>query len=60
MRINHTADYRKCRAKEYPDVGDQLDALWKVLQANPTVSIPEEAQGVVARIGEVKRKFPKR
>lgn len=57
MKLVHTADYRKLRAKEYPDIGDQLDALWKMLrtqaQADP------EAKAMLDKIDAVKARFPK-
>lgn len=58
MKVKHTADYRKLRAKEYPTVGDQLDALWKLLQVLD-VEIPDESQDVINAINSVKSKYPK-
>lgn len=56
MKITHRRDYREARKTEYPGIGDQLDALWKVLR---TLSLPPEAQVIVDEIDRVKRKYPK-
>lgn len=42
--------YKERRAKEYPSVGDQLDALWKG---------GKEADDMRVRIQAVKDKYPK-
>lgn len=50
--------YRLRRRLEYPDVGEQLDAIWKALAALPQ-PLPAEAQAVLDRINAVKAKHPK-
>lgn len=48
-------EYKELRRKEYPPVGDQLDAIWKMLTP-PTGS---EAEAMKAQIEAVKAKYPK-
>ena len=47
---NQTLEYRSKRAKEYPPIGDQLDALWKGGAA---------AAEMLALVQAVKNKYPK-
>lgn len=42
------------KAKQYPSIGDQLDALWKVIKHNDIV-IPPEALGVFNGIQDAKK-----
>jgi len=42
--------YKVERAKEYPPIGDQLDALWKG---------GVEAEAMLAKVQAVKAKYPK-
>lgn len=49
-------DYRLKRAREYPDIGDQLDVLWREMQALP---LTQEADAMLKRIQAVKAKHPK-
>lgn len=42
--------YQRDRAKEYPPIGDQLDALWKGGDA---------ATAMLAQVQAVKNKYPK-
>ena len=42
--------YKTQRAKEYPPIGDQLDALWKG---------GAEAEAMLAKVQAVKDKYPK-
>ena len=41
------------KAKQYPDMGDQLDALWKIVTAN-NLTIPQESSEMVGKIQKVK------
>jgi len=50
-------DYRDQRIRGYPTIGDQLDALWKLL--GPTAPQGSEAKAVFAQIQAVKAKYPK-
>jgi hypothetical protein len=49
---------RDLRASTYPSIGDQLDAIWKVLEA-ASVPLPPEAAEMLKRIKAVKARFPK-
>lgn len=49
-------DYRMKRFREYPPIGDQLDILWKEMQALP---LTQEADAMLKRIQAVKAKYPK-
>lgn len=51
--------YRIRRQAEYPSVGEQLDALWKVIAGMPPGQIPAEAQAVLDKVNAVKAKHPK-
>lgn len=47
----------------YPSVGNQLDALWKILGALPPEALadaPKEAVAVMRQVQAVKTRFPKR
>jgi hypothetical protein len=46
--------YQEKRALEYPPIGDQLDALWKLVD----VSISPEAKSIKDSIDEIKAKYP--
>ncbi|WP_374419473.1 hypothetical protein [Chromobacterium sp.] len=56
-RISHTDPYRLRRQADYPDVGEQLDAIWKALAALP--SLPPDARQMLTRIQHVKTTYPK-
>ena len=49
--------YAQKRAKEYPPIGDQLDALWKEIHEMKPKT--KEAKEMLAKIKEVKTKHPK-
>lgn len=61
MKAIHTEDYIKRRRESYPDVGDQLDILWKTIQHihDSGVVIPDEAIAALSKITEVKKTFHK-
>lgn len=50
--------YRDFRQMEYPPIGDQLDALWKLI-GETGVPIEGEAGRLIARIKAVKELHPK-
>ncbi len=56
-------EYRIKRAREYPSLGDQLDCMWKALRSMGLTSDPlkdaNTPEGMLARIEEVKAKYPK-
>lgn len=49
--------YDALREREYPLIGDQLDALWKAI--GPTTPGNSEARAMYDRILAVKAKYPK-
>jgi hypothetical protein len=54
-------DYRELRRREYPDIGDQLDAIWKQLNQDRLggKELVQEADDVLGKILAVKNKHPK-
>jgi hypothetical protein len=56
MKIRHVRDYAEARREDYPDIGDQLDAIWAVLK---TQNLPKETRDLLDRVEAVKRKYPK-
>jgi hypothetical protein len=57
MKIKHDADYRQKRVAEYPDIGDQLDAIWKQLGQLPL--LVSETEIMLNRVKEIKQRYPK-
>lgn len=54
--------YDEIRVKSYPTTGDQLDALWKIINALvllPGVTIPDDAQAIMDQVNQVKQDNPK-
>lgn len=51
--------YWEQRKEAYPEIGDQLDALWKTLQNLPPNLLTDEAQQMLAAIDAVKTQIPK-
>jgi hypothetical protein len=49
--------YYEERKGSYPDIGEQLDALWKEL--GPTLHPGSPSWGIFQKIKEVKQNFPK-
>ena len=48
------------RARNYPPIGDQLDALWKDFEARKKKgAVNPEAAAILAKIKNVKQRFPK-
>lgn len=48
--VEDSKEYQQLRVKEYPSIGDQLDALWKG---------GEEAEKMLTQVQAVKNKYPK-
>lgn len=51
----------RSRKENYPDIGDQLDAIWKAIDAIATsahIPLPKEARDALAAIDRVKKDFP--
>ena len=52
-------EWAALRREAYPPIGDQLDALWKLIQANSDKIDLGEAATLLAAVQEVKSKYPK-
>lgn len=63
MKISHKEDPVALRRKNYPDIGDQLDDLWKLFQVvaalNPALAKALSDSPTFQRIQQVKAKIPK-
>lgn len=60
MNIKHHRPYEVARKKAYPDVKDQLDAIWKFIEAaKGKVELPDEVEAMATKIRYVKVRFPK-
>ena len=53
--VSETYDMQ--RKRHYPPIGDQLDAIWKLVGSLGTDATP--ARDMLAKIEEVKARFPK-
>ncbi|TGV09717.1 hypothetical protein E4695_04200 [Alcaligenaceae bacterium 429] len=60
MIIRHDADYRELRKQSYPDVGEQLDAVFKLAKHLQSLGqdLPPDVEKWVNDCQEVKDKFP--
>lgn len=59
-RIDLRADAAIARQAAYPDTGEQLDALWKIVDALINRQpLPAEALAVRDAIATVKARYPK-
>jgi hypothetical protein len=60
MKITHNPDPRPLRAAAYPPAGDQLDAIWKIVNGLIAGEDPDaDALAVRDAVLAVKAKFPK-
>ena len=61
MKIEHTRSYTAARRAEYPPVGDQLDAVFKLATflAETGTLLPAEVHTWVQQIQAVKDRYPK-
>lgn len=61
LKLKHDPDPGPLRAAAYPSEGDQLDALWKIVQALLSKEPPPtEALAVCSQVLAVKNKYQKR
>jgi hypothetical protein len=60
MKITHKSDYVSRRLREYPSVGDQLDAIWKYIDSLPNQDVPAETQEMLQKIKSIKTRLAKR
>ena len=53
--------YKEKRKKEYPDIGDQLDVIWKAFNRLKMegIAIGIDADGMISSISAIKTKYPK-
>lgn len=56
-----SVNYKGQRRREYPDIGEQLDALWKIINQLRLegVNIPQDGDDMLGRILTIKKKHPK-
>lgn len=61
MKIQHDEDYRKLRAKAYPSLGEQLDAVYKMTVAlrDQGIQLPEETSDWLLSVEQVKKTYKK-
>jgi hypothetical protein len=57
MRIRHVKDHARARKEAYPDIGDQLDAIWTALSGQK--NLPADTKEMFDKVMAVKAKFPK-
>lgn len=50
--------YQDLRRMEYPGIGDQLDAIWKSIEAS-SLPLSSEADAMLSRIKAIKLAHPK-
>lgn len=61
MKIRHSESYVPLRSAAYPQIGEQLDAIYKLaasLQAQG-IELPEETLQWIDKCREVKARYPK-
>lgn len=53
--------YKEKREKDYPPIGDQLDAIWKMISdhLSGTIENTDEVEAMFEKIQDVKQKYPK-
>lgn len=51
--------YGSARKQEYPDLAEQVDAIWKALAVLPIAQLPAETQTVMRQIQEIKDRYEK-
>lgn len=57
-KLTFRRNYAEARRTEYPEIGEQLDAIWKALESSG-LNLPPETSAMLARVNGVKAKFPK-
>nr|WP_149026076.1 hypothetical protein [Paenalcaligenes hominis] len=60
MIINHSRDYREARKSGYPEIGDQLDAVFKLAQYLQDIGhpLPPETSRWIEQCQQVKDQYP--
>ena len=59
MKIKIKQNYRTRRKQEYPDIGEQLDAIWKYINDAPG-NKSDDVKAILDRVNAVKARYPKR
>lgn len=61
LKIRHREPYAPLREREYPPVGDQLDAVFKLARAlsDQGIVLPAQVLSWVNACEQVKLKYPK-
>jgi hypothetical protein len=62
LKLTHKRHYAEARRKFYPEVPDQLDAIWKAIEAigaQAGVDFPQDVTDQLEKIRNVKAKCPK-
>lgn len=61
MKIQHNEDYRMLRRKDYPSLGDQLDAILKMAQAmqESGLKLPQETEEWIQKCLATKNRYKK-
>lgn len=61
MKVKVSVDVIEARARSYPDVGEQLDAIMKLASHLDSVGLdlPASVREWIAKCQEIKRKYPK-
>lgn len=60
MKIKHQVPAQQARAKAYPPVGEQLDAIYKMAVAlrDAGISLPPETMKWIGQCQAVKTRYP--
>ena len=60
--MNKTLDPRPLRKSAYPDIGNQLDAIWKALALiqEQGFNIGDDASYILGEVNRIKEKFQKK
>lgn len=61
MKIHHKEPHGPLRQKEYPPIGDQLDAIYKMAEFlnREGIPLPPETADWISKCKAVKEKYPK-
>lgn len=61
QRLRYKCSPQELRRREYPDIRDQLDAIYKLAAAlrDQGVALPDEVKQWIDKCAEVKRRNPK-
>ena len=56
---SETLSYSELRSREYPNIGDQLDAIMKWAATETEITLPQEFKSLAMKCMSVKAKYPK-